>query len=549
MATADSDQPGLRIAAATAVLLTLSSLALGVWGYAALGFSLLDAGYRTLQLFALDGPAESGGGHPALALARFTAPFALVAVSVLAAVAVVGRRLRHAARLRRVGDHTAVLGLSDGSSDLAMTLLAMGEDVTVVELDSDHPRLPELKRAGGLVVAGDAVQEMNQRLARVAESHRVVVSTGDDGRNLAAAEIAVRQLQGTRRSTIHVLIGDFWLHEELARTEFTTVEPEGAAVDFVHRVDYEAATFVEAVCSHPAAARITTDPVVLAGGGERCRRVLVHLARRLLLFGEGARIMVDDDVWESTVRPLLPSCPWLEEALVREAGHAAVARTCLVAESESDGAALGTALRSAGRHRTADTFVLTDAEISDALLPGSSRVHVIPSGAVASQPENLYAHSWLDTMARARHQIYCASELRRGVTPSQNTSIRPWTELPESLRESNRDFARSVAQVLEKLPVQLAPLRDLEGATPAAFDNSIEELARREHDRWAADLSHRGWRRGPAPKDPIARTHPLLVDWEELGEEERDKDRDSIRSIPTMLALVGLQIEDGADAG
>ena len=71
----------------------------------------------------------------------------------------------------------------------------------------------------------------------------------------------------------------------------------------------------------------------------------------------------------------------------------------------------------------------------------------------------------------------------------------------------------------------------------------MEQLARNEHDRWASDLERKGWRWGPAPKDPENRTHPLLVDWHELAEEEREKDRDSIRAIPTMLALVGLELQ------
>ena len=71
----------------------------------------------------------------------------------------------------------------------------------------------------------------------------------------------------------------------------------------------------------------------------------------------------------------------------------------------------------------------------------------------------------------------------------------------------------------------------------------MEQLARSEHDRWAGDLVRKGWRWGPSPKDPENLTHPLLVDWDELAEEEREKDRDSIRSIPTMLALVGLELQ------
>ena len=40
-----------------------------------------------------------------------------------------------------------------------------------------------------------------------------------------------------------MLLEDYWLHEELARTEFLTGGTTGPEIDFVHRADYEAAAF------------------------------------------------------------------------------------------------------------------------------------------------------------------------------------------------------------------------------------------------------------------------------------------------------------------
>ena len=52
-----------------------------------------------------------------------------------------------------------------------------------------------------------------------------------------------------------------------------------------------------------------------------------------------------------------------------------------------------------------------------------------------------------------------------------------------------------------------------------------------------------GWTYGQASKDAEAKTHPLLISWDELAEPERQKDRDAIRAIPRMLARVGYEIE------
>jgi hypothetical protein len=37
----------------------------------------------------------------------------------------------------------------------------------------------------------------------------------------------------------------------------------------------------------------------------------------------------------------------------------------------------------------------------------------------------------------------------------------------------------------------------------------------------------------------------MLIKWEKLPEEEREKDRDAVRNIPEVLALVGLAVVRG----
>ena len=80
-------------------------------------------------------------------------------------------------------------------------------------------------------------------------------------------------------------------------------------------------------------------------------------------------------------------------------------------------------------------------------------------------------------------------------------------------------------------------------APPFRFtDDEVEELARIEHERWTSDLVGDGWQRGTV-KDAAKKEHPLLVPWSELTEEDRDKDRDAVRSLPRMLLRAGFEIE------
>ena len=61
------------------------------------------------------------------------------------------------------------------------------------------------------------------------------------------------------------------------------------------------------------------------------------------------------------------------------------------------------------------------------------------------------------------------------------------------------------------------------------------QLAEMEHNRWMAERLLAGWRYAPGTKNLDTKTSPSLVPWEQLPAIEQDKDRDTIRNIPTLL--------------
>lgn len=65
----------------------------------------------------------------------------------------------------------------------------------------------------------------------------------------------------------------------------------------------------------------------------------------------------------------------------------------------------------------------------------------------------------------------------------------------------------------------------------------MERLAENAHDRWALRRLADGWRHGPA-RDDVARTHPLLIPYADLPEDEKDYDRDlAVETIRAVLSL------------
>jgi hypothetical protein len=215
-------------------------------------------------------------------------------------------------------------------------------------------------------------------------------------------------------------------------------------------------------------------------------------------------------------------------------------------EEGADARAISRGLLLARQYPAAQVLVAVYRPRSETTLTAAGvvglRVRLV-SAKIDALGQELFDTSATEIMARARHEAYVATETRLGHSVGTNASLVPWEELPHSLKESNRRFAESVSKIVGQLGAQLAPLTgavtDLELPLPR---DVLDALAREEHERWMSALVADGWRPTPGVKDPVERVHPLLVPWEELPESEQEKDRDSFRAIPRMLARVGYRL-------
>lgn len=144
----------------------------------------------------------------------------------------------------------------------------------------------------------------------------------------------------------------------------------------------------------------------------------------------------------------------------------------------------------------------------------------------------------IELMAQAVHERYLRDHApRKGV---DDPSLKPWVELEDGLRESNLAFARHVPEKLDKVNLVYARAR---GVAPAPFtltEEQIEDMAELEHERWVLEREEAGWKMGP--RDPSKKTTPYLLPWDELSEEIKEYDRETVRAIPEILALAGFEI-------
>lgn len=142
----------------------------------------------------------------------------------------------------------------------------------------------------------------------------------------------------------------------------------------------------------------------------------------------------------------------------------------------------------------------------------------------------------LDRVAQEVHAAYLRGEEERApatweerkqqARTNEFSSLRAWGELWPFLRDDNRNSAEFAVRRLRAIGLDLVDAVQPGQTEVKPGDLTHDELitlARLEHRRWMVNRLMNGWRRG-AKKDPSVKTHPDLVDWDNLTEEARGKD-------------------------
>jgi ppGpp synthetase/RelA/SpoT-type nucleotidyltranferase/Tfp pilus assembly protein PilF len=147
-----------------------------------------------------------------------------------------------------------------------------------------------------------------------------------------------------------------------------------------------------------------------------------------------------------------------------------------------------------------------------------------------------------DTLAQAIHDTF--REEKRNELAKEYASAQPWEGLGETYRNANRSQADHIAAKLALVGCRIVPAEEA-GDQPFQFEHEeIERLAELEHGRWNVERMLDGWRYGEV-RDNEAKLHPSLVAWKDLSDAVREWDYRAVRSIPELLAKVGLGIVRG----
>ncbi len=568
----------------------------GVWAFALIlgyaGFSrhslavgeastVADTFYRALQLIVLQSGDVAGPLPWQLQVSRFLMP-AVAGYAAIQALLAIFREQWHLLGLRFARDHAVVCGLGERGLRLTQDLLDHGFRVVVIEKDDENPLLDQCRQQGSVVLIGDARDRTMLAKAGVRKARYLVAVCADDGAN---AEIALqaRALTHSRKGralTAFVHIDDLELCNFLSGGELAAAEGDPIRVEFFNVLERGARLMLE---DHPPfggeiESRGRPPRILIVGLGKMGRSLVVQAARDWWMTRAGSgrklRISIIDQAAETKLALLRLQYPQLDEVCDFDARQM---------PKNAPEFERGDFLRDATGGSDVDAiYICFDDDVHvlvNALtLHRKTRQHKVPivmrmsrdgglaallkAGRDARDLGQLHVFGLLDRtcvleallggrheiLARAIHEDYVRRQKQAGATPETNPSMVAWDDLPDDLKESNRQQADHIEVKLAAIGCGIQSLTDWRSASferlpedvKAVFD--VERLARMEHDRWCAERRRLGWAYAPGPKDLKKKTSPYLVPWEELAAEIQDLDRNMVLGLPSFLAQAGFQI-------
>jgi hypothetical protein len=529
--------------------------------------------YLALQLFTLESGSVPGHVPLTLDLARLAAPL-IAAWAGLKVLFQVFRDEFAAFRLRRLHDHVIVCGLGDKALHYARDF-AESSRVVVIERNPENERIHSVRALGAQVLVGDARLDNVLGQVRVERARYLVAITGDDFANIGIAEqariMAERRKSGRLLCYTHVVnpqvleaaklherLWDrtekfvpnvFSIYREAARKLFETKPLDWRPIDkdsrrYVHLIIFgfgrmgENVLLQAARIGHLANRKRLTVTVVDKSAAAKMQSFLFRYSNLDKVCNvETLNHNAEDPRVIQAVRSVASD----EHALVS---------VVICFKSDERNLAYAVGLKEKMEDQTFLISVRMSQEDLLCRVLGNGRhgdrgvgCHLAGFGTSGEccTSERLIRETQ-DSLAREIHERYRQTQSsEKGADhqrPSGDLALREWDMLREDFRESNRQQA-------DHLPVKLRAVNceyrlykpgEARGSDGFNFTNEeIETMAIMEHNRWNAERWLGGWRKGPRDKGRMVTPH--LVEWEELPEEVKKYDRDTVRSIPNLVKV------------
>lgn len=540
------------------------------------------AAYKAVQLFNTNsGALDEKRSPPTLILeiARWAA-----LLFTLGAFASVVAALFHGAKTwLRLGfgrRHDIVCGGGEKGASLAADLISKGVKVAVIDVDAGEPGLEPLKKAGAIVICGDARHASVLKKAHVCSARRLVCAAGEDSVNLSIAMAAANASAGRAKPLdIRVHIGDVGHRDLLQRNKVLgSGQDRGFEVKTFNFFRNKARKTLQMNPLELDNDRVLCDEVhIVLPGLARFETALAVQTALVGHYRHGGKCtihIVCADPAKDTAQllkryPHFEKCCSLQQHALGESGDLIPKAAEIIGRLPEE--AFCTVFLCTGD----EGALFTEALLLKDLLPNNDRFRVVLSpkpdsflgemlgknsgqhnplarwiAFAASNSEAcgcgaVYGEK-LDRLARGIHEVWYAKNAAnvhdaeaRGDKEAahklrRKETFRPWDELSESQKDVNRFAADHVEVKVRAAGLSPRDEDRLESGWRNLGPSVLEMLSRAEHERWSAAMHISGWMFGNERHEE-KRHHPDLVPYEDLGEATKDYDRDQVRAAAGHL--------------
>ena len=495
--------------------------------------------------------------------------------------------------------HVIICGLGEKGKQLALDLLKRGEQVVIIDVDEKNEKTRRLIEKGAVVLAGNATNKYLLEKARARHAHALFAVCADDWVNLEIALLAHHLMTAEPQHTSTWLGRLTWLNNLLQKIDIPFISPaddsEFTQYCFVHLINTE---LRDLLARHRVLSRVggqviincfniyenaarhlfrdyppevaafqrnqETIHILLIGFGQMGRSVALQTAKAgHYAHGQRVHFTIVDKFAEKRRELFLHAYPMFEKIcsldfvcldtddkdflngsfLSEKGGPNAVTQAIVCLENESAAHICALDLLHLFRDAQCQILVRISSENEMVRLLGTNQFgipgqddQVLPIhafGSISSScSADMVVNDKIDEMARQVHASYFRMKIDKGDDPAKDASMKPWNQLTEDLKDSNRQQAEHLEVKLRTIGCKLEPSTGQ--ATTTFTPEEIELLAEMEHARWNAERFLAGWTLGE--RDPAKKTSPYLVDWDELSEEIKDYDRNTVIKLPEMLA-------------
>lgn len=517
--------------------------------------------YPAIQVFTGDGNSVEAT-NIALNIAYLTAPILIVGTTI-GAISVLFLNQIESARLLITRNHVVICGLGQKGLLLAREYRKIKKRVVVIDLDHDGSKSELCKKLGILLLCGDATDRDTLSAANIADADSMTVVCGSDSVNadvaFAAREIVNERLKRKFRCTIHITDPQFC---NLLRNSRMITSSEKAFYPIIFNPFELGAQLMLSNVREEA-------NLLIVGLDEMGASVLIQAARSSWVRHRGRsclNVTVADSAAVKKVEALAVEFPHLHDACrikylsldINDAtfkqgkflwtGEASQPRfTDILVCQKNEGEGISIALTLDSLLGSYDIPIVLSiqrqAGLAKFLQIEGSRIQPIGFLDRTCMPDSFEIRA-NESIARAIHEYYLDWSQSLNPMPSSELTTT-WTNLPESVRDSNRHHAIRIRQHLAAIGYDIEVTSTWNPQEKILTPEEINKVARLEHSSWCKEMFDSGWKFGQVT-DRERRIHADLVDWEDLSSQEKEKNLQMINTLPEKLAIAGLAIRSSA---